>query len=173
MLRSEHELVFVGIWRENMFKSIELTFFRKIALVVFCVMLPGFVYGVLLLLCQDRPQFDVRSEVARVVFLQDVEGAANAVFLNRPGQFDECVRERGSELCLRLLSEKVAASLAGDFGAEPSASKASEDGASNADPRDDKRLTHLAYAYAIGSWIGLVIFMGGGLIALRVLRPNV
>ena len=91
-----------------MLESIELTFFRKITHLVACVLLPGFIYGVLLSLGQDRPQLDVSHQVARVVILQDTDGFPNAFFLNRPGQFDQCVRERGRKFCLGLLSEKIA-----------------------------------------------------------------
>ena len=119
-----------------MFESIELTFFRKVVLLVACVLLPGFVYGVLLFLGNDRPKFDVSHQVTRVVFLQDLNGPANAFFLNRPGQFDQCVRERGRELCLRLLSEQIAGSLAGQPRSVPGAAETAGESAHNTDQGD-------------------------------------
>ena len=151
-----------------MFESIELTFFKRIILVVACVILPGFIYGFLLLLGQDRSQFDVRGEVPRIVFLQDVEGAAHAVFLNRPGEFKKCVSERGREFCLRLLSEKIAGSLAREFGPIPNAT----DSASDANQRGPNFISHLRYVVAglMGICIALVC---AGVGAAIVLRPNV
>ena len=111
-----------------MFESIELTFFRKITHLVACVLLPGFIYGVLLSLGQDRPQLDVSHQVARVVILQDTDGFPNAFFLNRPGQFDQCVRERGRKFCLGLLSEKIAGALPGESGAVPNATESAGHG---------------------------------------------
>jgi hypothetical protein len=150
-----------------MFESVELTFFRKVVLVIACVMLPGFIYGFLLLLGQDRSQFDVRGEVSRIVFLQDVEGAAHAVFVNRPGEFKKCVSERGREFCLRLLSEKIAGSLAGEFGPVPNAT----DGASDANQRSPNFIGHLRYVVA--GVMGIVLaLVCAGVGAAVVLRPN-
>lgn len=136
-----------------MFESIELTFLRKVVLLVACVLLPGFIYGVLLLLGQDRSEFDVRSKVARVVFLQDVKGPTDAVFLNRPGEFQKCVRERGREFCLRLLSEKIAGSLAGELGAVPDPTES----ASDSDQRSPDFIGYLRYFVAGLMGIGIAL----------------
>ena len=105
--------------RKYVFESVELSFTRKLSLIVFAVLFPGFIYGGLLFLGNYRPEFDVRNKMTRIVFLEDVQGSSVSVFLDRPGQLEKCVRERGRELCLRLLGHEIARSLAGEPGAVP------------------------------------------------------
>ena len=142
-----------------MIESVKLSFFRKITLVVFCVMLPGFIYGALLFIGQDRPEFDVGDEMSRVGRLQDMEGITYSVLLNRPAEFDRCVSERGSELCLRLLGEQVARGFSGESSAVPHASHS----ASHTNQRGPDFIRHFRILLAgamgiaiafVGVWVG-------------------
>ena len=146
-----------------MFEPIKLSFFRQIIIVVFCVLLPGFIYGILLLFGQDRAELDVGHEVARVVFLQDMKGSADAIFLNRPGEFEDCVRERGREFCLRLLSEKIASSLAGELGSIPDAAKRANNRSSRSDQSSPNFIAQLRYLTAglIGITVALCCMWAG------------
>ena len=145
-----------------MLESVKLTFFRKLVLIVFCVMCPGFIYGTLLFIGQNRSELDVGSEMSRVVRLQDVEGVSYSVLLNRPAELEKCVSERGRELCLRLLGEQVSRGVSGQSAAVPDTAQ----GASYSDESGPNLIRHFRVLLAgamgiavafVGVWVGVRI----------------
>ena len=145
-----------------MFESIELTFFRKVVLLVACVLLPGFVYGVLLLLGQDRPEPNVRYEVARVVGLENVQRLPFSGFGDAPAEFEQCVSERGRELCLRLLGEQVSRGFSGQLGAVDDAAK----GAGNSDKGGPQFIGQARFLVA--GFVGIAVALCCTMVGVRI-----
>jgi len=113
MFNSKQALVFIFFWLENMAKTIELSFCRKLVMVFLCVMLPGFLYGVLLFLGNYSPQFQVSGKMNGVIILKDMQRPAFSSIRDLGMEFNKCVGERGRELCLCLLGEQVLRGLTG------------------------------------------------------------
>ena len=116
-----------------MFESVKLSFFRQVVLIVFCVLLPGFIYGALLFYGQNRSKPNVGNQMSRVVGLQDIEGVTYSVLRNGAGQFEKCVSESGREFCLSLLGEQVSSSFPGQTCSVPHTPECSSSGADDAD----------------------------------------
>ena len=116
-----------------MFESVKHSFFRQVILVIFCVMLPGFIYGALLFFGQYSSKSYVSGQMSRVVGLQNVEGVSYSILRNWPGQFEKCVGERGRELCFSLLGQQVAGGFSGQACSIANATESPDHGARDTD----------------------------------------
>lgn len=125
MFDGQAVLVFFGAGVEDMGKTMESALFRKFVLVFLGVLIPGFVYGWLLFLGEHCAEFQIRSEMPGVVFVEDFDSPPFASVVARLGvEFEQCVRERSGESCLALLGEQVLSGLSGQSGAQQNADQA-------------------------------------------------
>lgn len=88
MFNGKQTLVFIFFLFENMAKTIELSFFRKNVLVLFCVMLPSCLYGALLFLGNNSSQFKVCGKMNRVIILKDMQRCTFASIGDLGVEFD-------------------------------------------------------------------------------------